>query len=772
MKKTDQSVSIKQPKSRISSTTERILNSQFIVEDIPHNLSGKGIVLIYEDDLKRFNLKDKDYIEVIGNRKTYAQISKKTNELILDKGIKLPNDKFPKIQMDFSVRKNCEVKIGETVKIRRVTNRIRAAKLVVLLADNAEYKTYTNDFKSFKKSMMGRVLKKGDEIWMPSTLPKKDSIYTPPTNPADVYFTVFFCNPKGRDVPVVIDSETVIKVKKSPVNYDLILTEDVYLDEVGGMKKAKDSLMEIAGIAVNESEFVNRTGIDFTNCVLLSGPSGCGKTLLAKAIVNEFPVSYFIVNGPEVAGEKPSEAPEELKKIFEDAKYASPSIIIIDQVEALATNREDLRFDSVMRNIVTQFSHLLETISKTNNVFVIATTNKPESIDSTFMTQSRFGKEIKIGPPKKEERIEILKIMAKTKDIVDEENVDFNLIAENTYGFSGGDLNLLFQSAFIEKLRRIGLYERFVKSKLSYTLLRDKVSLTTEDFMYVLNNRLVKPTILRTYSIENPKISFEQVGGLKEAKRILKENIQYPQLYPEIYKHYNLTGFKGLLLYGPPGCGKTLLVKALASESNMNFISIKGAEILNHWLGESEAAVREIFSKAKESAPCIVFFDELDAVATRRGVEGNVHSDRVTAQILTELDGIEEIKNVICIGATNRLDIIDPAIMRPGRLYPLVEIALPNEEDRKEILNIYLKNKPVAPDVKVDDIVAKTDGFNGAELEKICSQAAMNAIRKYIDAKEKGAKIELPLITMTEFNEAIKELHDKLKPNIKSNLYL
>ncbi|MHA1727613.1 MAG: AAA family ATPase [Promethearchaeota archaeon] len=752
------------------------------VEDLPKSHLGKNIVLLINKN-KHFRevLTENEIVEIEGKRKTYARLklydSNKLQELNMYYDC-IDRTTLPKIQMDFNTRKNADVKIGDNIKIRKVT--CPTAEKIVLVPEN--FDGIIPDIHSIREILLGRVgrvLAKGDDFWIPSFF--KTSSKHSISDLRDFYFTVFFHEPKGFDVlAVIIDRKTEIEIKDIVLtSYEQIFEEKTFLSSVGGLENAKRDLMEVIGVIVNESEFIEKTGLKFPNNILLSGPSGCGKTFLAKAMISEFPVSYFYINGPEIVGKKPQHAPQELKKIFEIAEDAAPSIILIDEVETLAINREDLRFDAIMRNIVTQFLHLLESISG-HKVIVIGTTNKPKTIDPAFMMTGRFGKEIKMGPPKTEERKEILKIAAQKINIIDKKNFNVNIIAENTYGFSGCDFNTIFQNAFIEKLKRLGFYDRFLRSKLSYLNLKDKIAINTDDILSILKNKNVKPSMLRSYAIEIPNVTFEDVGGLTEIKRIIRENIITPMRYPKLFKHYGVRSFKGMLIYGPPGCGKTHIVKAIASEADMNFISIKGAEILNHWLGESESAVREIFTRAKAAAPCIIFFDELDAISTRRGVEGNVHSDRVTAQILIELNGIEDRKDVICIGATNRFDIIDPAMYRPGRLYPVINVGLPDAKARKEILKIYTKDKPIADDIDFDGLVEKTDGYNGAIIEELCNQAAIYAIRKYIGKDSEKNLIQTSMqtslsniqpISHADFEQALIDLKKRLKKGNNLNLY-
>jgi transitional endoplasmic reticulum ATPase len=442
----------------------------------------------------------------------------------------------------------------------------------------------------------------------------------------------------------------------------------------------------------------------------------------------------------------------------------APSIIIIDEIEALATNREDLKFDAITRNIVINAMLLLDKISHIPEVVLIGTTNKPETIDSAFRAPHRFGKEIRFFSPKTNEREEIINLIIQKSPILDRKLIDTKKVAEEANGFTGADLNMLFQEAFINHLKEIGFYEQFISTPLKFSDIRDKLRISTQNFLNVFKARIIRPALLRSYLVETPKVSFTDVGGLNEAKKILEENIKFPQLYPDLFIKFNARRTHGILLYGPPGCGKTLLAKALANESNMNFIYIKAAEVLNRWLGESEAAVREIFSKAKAAAPCIIFFDELDAISSIRGIDGNVHSDRVTAQILTEIDGLEDLKNVICIGATNRLDIIDPAIMRPGRLYPIIKIDIPSDKEREEIFKIHIRNKPIDNDVNLKELAQLTTGMGGATIEEIVHEATLITIRENVNClKSIGDQNPPSKIAKRFFTKAIEEIKNKTK---------
>jgi len=760
-----------------TSENKKIL--KVLIKDSPKNFIGEGVGLLDKNVFEKFNLKPNEIICIKSKNIGFIRIIE-MNENNPPPRINLTtydfqeHVKIPILYLDPSIQKNLYIKKGQIVIIEKINQQIPNADIIYFLVQSNNYNEVKDNYKFIKNKLKGRVLKKGQEVWIKDFFREKnDEIHTPPSHMIDLSLITFFHKPHPKNLPVIVSENTILKFKAvSSIDIENILLEEIYLDDIGGLKKEKNQLMEMVGTIVNEYNFMDQTGLKYTNAILITGPAGCGKTMISKAVINEFPVHYFYISASEIASEKPNEGPEDLDNLFEEAEEVAPSVIIIDEVDVLASDREDLRFDSIMRNLVSQFMHLVEKYASKKNMLIIGLSNKPENIDHAFYSYTRFGKELKILPPKKEDRIEILKILAKNIDVVDEKNVDFQLIAENTYGFSGSDLNLLFQKAFFEKLKKLGYHNKFIYSKLSYSIIKEKIALKTEDFMEIIENKKILPSILRQYAIETPNITYDMVGGLKEAKRILRENIEYPIKYPELYKHYNVSGFKGLLLHGPPGCGKTLLVKALASESNMNFISIKGAEVLNHWLGESEAAIREIFAKAKESAPCIIFFDELDAIATERGIDGNVHSDRVTAQILTELDGIEEIKNVICIGATNRLDIIDPAIMRPGRLFPLVEIPLPDVEARKEIFQIYLKNRPLDSDVNIDVLVSKTEGLNGAEIEEICKQAAIIAIRHFLEENKDNKNSNPPPIKMKDFIEALDDLNKKLhSEKITGGLY-
>jgi transitional endoplasmic reticulum ATPase len=754
--------------------------ASLVVVDTPSRYYGKGFAYIPPNIAQSLEISDGEYLKIIGGMITYARckiLSESQNYTDVSSNL-------PPLQIDSNVRKNADVVLGDKVQIEKIIP-IPATRVVFAEEENINPEKVLLDEKNLNKYLIGAAIARKNEIWIPSkkvaslVSKTKDSVNLIRSQLSafysDIYYVAFHISPVKKNGVYKITKNTDIIIRPNPIVSISRIGDDLdLLENIGGLKKERDQLMEFIGLKVLQSDLLKYSNLKFSNAILLTGPSGLGKSILTKAVANQFPVCVYSINGPDLIGDKPQSAPAELEKIFKNAKKTAPSVIIVDEVEALAYNREDLKFDALTRNIVTSFLHLLDSLNDSLDVVLIATTNKPKSIDMAFRSTNRFSKEIQFKAPSIDDRVEIISLIINKSPFFPNKTIDVRTVAELCNGFTGADIHHLFQEVFIDFLKQSGMYERFISQSMKFENVAPKIRIKTSNFHNVLKAKLVKPSLLRSYLIETPKQKFSDVGGLEEAKLLLEENIRNPIIYPELYEKFGGKQTRGILLHGPPGCGKTLLGKALASETNMNFIYIKGAEVLNRWLGESEAAIREIFKKARDAAPCIIFFDELDAVSTIRGVDGNVHSDRVTAQILTELDGLDEMKGVICIGATNRVDIIDPAVMRPGRLFPVIKIDMPNKIEREAIFKIHIKSMPISADLKIDALTLMSDGLSGASIEKICHQASLFAIRENIEIlsnTENDDRVPPSQVEFRHFEKALKDLKKKDEKNGKKGAF-
>ncbi|RLI25485.1 AAA family ATPase, partial [Candidatus Bathyarchaeota archaeon] len=505
-------------------------------------------------------------------------------------------------------------------------------------------------------------------------------------------------------------------------------------------------------------ELFERLGVEAPKGVLLYGPPGTGKTLLAKAVANETNAAFFSISGPEIMSKYYGESEERLREIFRQAEENAPSIIFIDEIDAIAPKREEVTGE-VEKRVVSQLLALMDGLKPRGRVVVIGATNRPNALDPALRRPGRFDREIEIGVPNKQGRLEILQIHTRGMPLADD--VDLEYLASITHGFVGADLEALCKEAAMRALRRIIPEIDFEKETIPAEVL-NKITVTMNDFLEALKE--VEPSAMREVLVEVPNVKWEDIGGLHDVKLELQEAVEWPLKYPELFEYMDARPPKGILLYGPPGTGKTLLAKAVANESEANFISIKGPEILSKWVGESERAIREVFRKAKQAAPSIIFFDEIDAIAPVRGSGlGDSHvTERVISQLLTEMDGIEELRGVVVIAATNRPDIVDPALLRPGRFDKLLYVPPPDLEARKEILKIHTRKKPLADDVDLDDIAKRTEGYTGADLEALCNTAVMLAIREYIavnkDPEEAKKGVKKLKVHMRHFEEALKRV--------------
>ncbi|GAB7094037.1 CDC48 family AAA ATPase [Halolamina litorea] len=532
---------------------------------------------------------------------------------------------------------------------------------------------------------------------------------------------------------------------------------DVTYEDIGGLDDELEQVREMIELPMRHPELFGRLGIEPPKGVLLHGPPGTGKTLIAKAVANEIDASFHTISGPEIMSKYYGESEEQLREVFEEAQEASPAIIFMDELDSIAPTRDEAGGD-VERRVVAQLLSLMDGLEERGEIVVIGATNRVDAIDTALRRGGRFDREIEVGVPDTNGREEILQVHTRNMPLA--EGVDIEELAENTHGFVGADLESLAKESAMIALRRFRPELDLEEDEIDAETL-ERLDVTEDDFRKAL--RGIEPSALREVFVEVPDVTWADVGGLEDTKERLRETIQWPLDYPEVFEQMDVESAKGVLLYGPPGTGKTLLAKAVANEAESNFISVKGPELLDKYVGESEKGVREIFSKARENAPTVVFFDEIDAIATERGRNSGDSgvSERVVSQLLTELDGLEELEDVVVVATTNRPDLIDSALIRPGRLDRHVHVPVPDEEARRAILAVHTKHKPLADDVDLDALAARTDGYVGADLEALAREASMNATREFINSvspEETTESVGNVRVTMAHFEDALKEV--------------
>ena len=577
-----------------------------------------------------------------------------------------------------------------------------------------------------------------------------DSIQLPTQMGGKIQFITTSTKPSK---PVIVTENTIFKLGSLTKAIDTSVPRITY-DELGGLKNEVQKIREMVELPMRHPELFDKIGVEAPKGVLLYGPPGTGKTLLAKAVAGETNSNFVSLSGPEIMGKHYGESEERLREIFTQAEENSPSIIFIDEIDSIAPKRDEVSGE-LEKRIVSQLLTLMDGMKSRGKVVVIAATNRPDSIDLALRRPGRFDREIEIGIPDDKGRFDILSIHTRGMPI--DEKVDLKQISKTTHGFVGADLEILSKEAAMKSLRRILPEIDYDEEKISSEIL-EKIQITSDDFRDALKE--VSPSALREVQVQVPNVSWDDVGGLENLKEELKEAVEWPIKYKDAYDYVNVESPKGILLDGPPGTGKTLIAKALAKMTDSNFISIKGPELLSKWVGESERGIREIFRKARQAAPCIIFLDEVDALVPRRGSGGsNSHvTENVVSQILTEIDGLEELNNVLIIAATNRLDIVDEAFLRPGRFDRIIKVPNPDEKGRQHIFEIHTKSKPLASDAKISEIVKLTDNFSGAEIAAVANRAAIAALRRYVSGKSKNVK-EIK-ITQQDLIDAV----DKVKP--------
>jgi len=698
-------------------------------EALPKDV-GRAIARIDPEDMKALGLEVGQVVQIEGKRKTPTKVMPCYVE---DRGQKI-------IQIDGITRENSKVGLGEKVVVRKVEHR-PASKITLspLTLPGQPRSIGDKDAKYIGSLIEGLPLSFGDKV--------RARLFG--TRTCD--FIVEETTPDGV---VLVTSATLIKVRAREGKVE---KAKVSYEDVGGLNPQIQRIREMIELPLKYPEVFDRLGIEAPKGVFLYGPPGTGKTLIARAVANETDAYFTSISGPEIMGKFYGESEARLRSVFENAQSHSPAIIFIDEIDAIAPKREEMGGEKqVERRVVAQLLALLDGLESRGQVIVIAATNIPDTIDPALRRPGRFDREISIPIPDKNGRLEILEIHTRGMPLSDD--VSIVKLAEITHGFVGADLEALAREAAMSALRKILPKIDFEMSDIPYETLL-KLEVTMDNFLEALKE--VEPSAIREVFVEVPDVRWDDIGGLEDIKQELKEAIEWPLKYPDIFKKANAHPPKGILLYGKPGTGKTLLAKAVANESGVNFISIKGPQLISRYVGESERGVRETFKKAKHAAPTILFFDEIDSLIPRRGsssTDSHV-TERVISQFLAEMDGIEELKGVVVLAATNRLDLVDPAILRSGRFDILFQLPVPDEKTRQDIFKIHTKNKPLDKDVDLTKLAKQTDGAPGSDIEFICRKASMFAIREYVSqqCEAEGQKRDIK-VSNRHFEQAIKIL--------------
>ncbi|MEL9989966.1 MAG: CDC48 family AAA ATPase [Thermoproteus sp.] len=707
--------------------------------------ANRPIVRIDPDVMEQYNIMVGDVVEIVGRRRTAAKV---WNGLPEDRGKGI-------IRMNSILRKNADVSLNESVKIRKVEP--RPAQSVKLAPVSMTIAVDPNFLQYIKQRLRDYVLVEGDVIQI--------HVLSQPLT-----FQVVQARP--ANAVLLITDDTQIQLYEKPVSG--VKIPPVTWEDIGDLEEAKQKIRELVELPLKHPELFKHLGIDPPKGILLFGPPGTGKTLLAKAVANEANAYFIAINGPEIMSKYYGESEAKLREIFEEAKKNAPAIIFIDEIDAIAPKREEVTGE-VEKRVVAQLLTLMDGLQERGQIVVIGATNRPDAVDPALRRPGRFDREIWINPPDFKGRLEILQIH--TRNMPLSPDVDLRKLAEMTHGYTGADIAALAKEAAIRALRKAiqsGVVDLNQPTIPAESL--ERVRVTMQDFMEAM--REIVPSALREIHIEVPKVRWKDVGGLAEVKQELREAVEWPLKYPDKFRKFGLRPPKGILLFGPPGTGKTLLAKAVATESGANFIAVRGPEIFSKWVGESEKMIREIFQKARMAAPCVVFIDEIDALASARGLGADSFvTERVVAQLLAEMDGIRTLENVVIIGATNRPDLVDPALLRPGRFDRIIYVPPPDFKARLDIFLIHTRNVPLAKDVDLEELARRTEGYSGADIELVVREATFMALREDINSKEVAmrhfeaalAKVK-PSITpdMLKFYESWLERARQLQPTAKA----
>ena len=718
----------------------------------------KGIARIDFDVMRSLDIKRGDIVLVKGGRETVA-IADKAYPADVGEGI---------IRIDGILRKNARTGVSENVIIQKAD--VREAKKVVVAPTQRNIRVQGD----LKPGLLGRCVLKGDLVVLGGVQRRKDLMSDDFGNMDDIFGNLsemlggmsggnlgggmqqirFIITNLSPNSPCIITENTEVVLSNKPVEELEKPLSNITYEDIGGLTEEVKKVREMVEVPLKHPEIFERLGVEPPKGVLLHGPPGCGKTLLAKAVASETEANFILLNGPECMSKFYGESEKKIRDIFEEAEKNAPSIIFIDEIDAIAPKREDVSGE-VERRVVSQILTMMDGLKSRGNVVVIGATNRVNALDPALRRPGRFDREIIINVPDKEGRLAVLKIHSRGMPLTKE--VKLEEIASVTHGFVGADLEALTKEAAMSVLRKVLPDMKMESDEQISPEVLAKLIVKKDDFMDAL--RVVRPSAMREVLVETPNVDWDSVGGLDSVKGELKEAVEWPMKYPESFERMGIRPSRGILLYGPPGTGKTLLAKAVAKESEANFIQVKGPSLLSMWVGKSEEGMRKIFERARQVAPCIVFFDEIDSLAGKRGNEtGSKVTERVLNQLLAEMDGLEDLNDILIIGATNRPDMLDPALLRPGRFDRILLVNAPEEEGRKMILDIHTKKMPLAKNVKMKEVAKKTIGYTGADLEALVREAAMLALREDMSSKEVKKK---------HFDEALK----KIKPSVtKSTL--
>ncbi|MEK6951216.1 MAG: CDC48 family AAA ATPase [Nanoarchaeota archaeon] len=710
---------------------------------------NRGLVKVDSSFMKQLGVSPGDVVQIKGERLTASIVDRAYPG---DIGLNI-------IRMDGNTRRNARTSIGELVAIQKAE--VKAAKRVIIAPATRGIMVKAPP-QLFKQGLLGKAVMKGDLVSLGRSrrrvnvpggmFPGAPEIFAaledqfPGFGFGDIVFQCVETTPKKEVVVITPETELEFNPQAVELKEEDGVSVGVNYEDIGGLGDEIKKVREMVELPLKHPEIFEKLGIEAPKGVLLHGPPGTGKTLLAKAVASETNSHFILINGPEIMSKWYGQSEENLRKKFDEAEKNAPSIIFFDEIDAIASKREELRGE-VEKRVVAQLLGLMDGLKSRGKVIVIAATNMPQTLDPALRRPGRFDREIEIGVPDKHGRLDILKIHTRNMPLA--KSVNLAEVARITHGFVGADLNALAKESAMIVLRRIlpELKLEGVESDQPIPKeILEKLQITQKDFMEAL--KVVRPSAMREVLVETPDVNWEDIGGLEDVKNKLKEAVEWPLKKPEVFKRMGIRPPRGILLYGPPGTGKTMLAKAVAKESEANFILVNGPSLLSKWVGESEKAVREIFRKARLTAPTILFFDEIDSLVPRRaaGDDSRV-TERVVNQVLTEMDGLESLQDVVVIGATNRPDMLDPALLRPGRFDRIILTPIPEQESRKIILDIYLQKMPVSAEVNAEKLAAQLEGYVGADIEGLCREAAMIALREDMKAKE---------ITLSHFEEALK----------------